>query len=77
MVTLETKIETFPLRHRFAISRGSKTETIVVTVYLHDGDYVGRGECGPNIRYDETPETVVQAIVAMAPGISGGLDRAE
>lgn len=75
MVTLETRIEIFPLRQRFAISRGSKTETVVVTVELRDGEFVGRGECGPNIRYDETPESVAGAIAAMAAGIEGGLDR--
>jgi len=75
MLTLETRIETFPLRQRFTISRGSKTETIVVTVELCDGEHRGRGECGPNIRYDETPESVADAIAAMAADIAGGLDR--
>ena len=75
MVTLETRIETFPLRQRFTISRGSKTETVVVAVELRDGKYKGRGECGPNIRYDETPDSVAAAITAMAADIAGGLDR--
>jgi L-alanine-DL-glutamate epimerase-like enolase superfamily enzyme len=72
---LETKIETYALRQRFTISRGSKTETIVVTVELRDGECVGRGECGPNIRYGETPESVAAAISAMADEIASGLDR--
>ncbi len=75
MATLEARIETFPLRERFTISRGSKTETIVVTAELRDGDYRGRGECGPNIRYDETPESVIDAIRAMAQPVADGLDR--
>lgn len=75
MLTLETRIETFPLRQRFTISRGSKTETVVVVVELRDGKYKGRGECGPNIRYDETPDSVAAAIAAMAADIAGGLDR--
>lgn len=75
MLTLEARIERFPLRQRFAISRGSKTETVVVTAELHDGDHRGRGECGPNIRYGETPEGVTDAIAAMAADIAGGLDR--
>lgn len=75
MPTLETKIETFALRQRFTISRGSKTETIVVTAELRDGEFVGRGECGPNIRYGETPESVADAITAMAGEISSGLNR--
>ena len=77
MLTLEARIETFPLRQRFTISRGSKIETVVVTVELQDGTHRGRGECGPNIRYDETPESVVDAINAMAASIAGGLDRGE
>ncbi|NNE83757.1 MAG: dipeptide epimerase [Alphaproteobacteria bacterium] len=68
-------METFALRQRFTISRGSKTETIVVTAELRDGEFVGRGECGPNIRYGETPESVAAAINAMADEITRGLDR--
>lgn len=75
MLTLETRIETFPLRQRFAISRGSKTETVVVTAELRDGEHRGRGECGPNIRYGETPEGVAEAIAALASHIAAGLDR--
>lgn len=75
MVILEARIETFPLRQRFTISRGSKTETVVVTAELGDGAHRGRGECGPNIRYDETPEGVAEAIATMAPSIADGLDR--
>ncbi len=75
MIQLDAHIETFALRERFSISRGSKTETVVVTVVLHDGACTGRGECGPNNRYDETPETVLAAIQAMAPAVAGGLDR--
>jgi len=75
VATLETRIETFPLRQRFAISRGSKTETVVVTVELRDAKYRGRGECGPNIRYGETPESVADAIAAMAAELADGLDR--
>ena len=72
---IETKIETFPLHEVFTISRGSKTETTVVTVTLKDGDHVGRGECGPNPRYNETPESVVKEIEVIVKDIHRGLDR--
>ncbi len=75
MVTLDVRIETFALRQPFTISRGSKSETVVVTAELRDGAHSGRGECGPNIRYDETPQSVADAISAMAGEIAGGLDR--
>ena len=72
---IKTKVETFPLHQIFTISRGSKTETTVVTVTLKDGDYVGRGECGPNPRYNESPKSVVEEIEVIAQDIHRGLDR--
>lgn len=75
-VTLTARAERFPLREAFTISRGSKTETDVVVAELRDGDHVGRGEGGPNVRYDETPDSVVAQIMSMADAIAGGLDRA-
>lgn len=75
MLELDAQIETFALERHFTISRGSKTETIVVVATLRDGDVVGRGECGPNGRYDETPEGVAAEIRAMAPAIRDGLTR--
>ena len=72
---IKTKIETFPLHEVFTISRGSKTETTVVTVTIKDGDHVGRGECGPNPRYNDSPESVVEEIEVIAKDIRRGLDR--
>jgi L-Ala-D/L-Glu epimerase len=73
---LSVKIERWPLANPFTISRGSKTEAVVVTVELGDGAHRGRGECVPYARYHETPEGVVAAIEAMSPALEGGLDRA-
>ena len=53
---LSAKIERWPLANPFTISRGSKTEAVVVTVELHDGAHRGRGECVPYARYGETPD---------------------
>jgi len=75
MAELGVQIETFPLRHHFTISRGRKTETVVVLATLRDGEIVGRGECCPNTRYDETPEDVAADIRAMAPALRDGLTR--
>ena len=75
MPVLSARIETFPLRRHFTISRGSKTETIVVSATISDGDVTGHGECGPNARYDETPESVLAQIEALTPDIANGLDR--
>ncbi|MEP4379161.1 MAG: N-acetyl-D-Glu racemase DgcA [Alphaproteobacteria bacterium] len=76
MSLLHAQIETFALRRHFTISRGTKTETIVVVAQVSDGAATGRGECGPNARYGETPESVVSAIQSMAPAIRDGMTRA-
>ena len=70
------QIERWPLAGAFTISRGSKTEAVVVTVELRDGTHRGRGECVPYARYGETPDGVVAAIEAMRPALRRGLDRA-
>jgi L-alanine-DL-glutamate epimerase-like enolase superfamily enzyme len=74
-VRLTARAETFALREAFTIARGSKIATDVVVAELHDGAHVGRGEGGPNARYDETPAGVVARIAAMADAVAGGLDR--
>jgi len=73
---LSVQIECWPLAAAFTISRGSKTEAVVVTAELRDGGHRGRGECVPYARYGETPEAVAAAIEAMRPALGGGLDRA-
>ena len=72
---LSVQIERWPLANAFTISRGSKTEAVVVTVELSDGTHRGRGECVPYPRYRESPEGVVAAIEAMRPALAHGLDR--
>jgi L-Ala-D/L-Glu epimerase len=72
---LSVQIERWPLANAFTISRGSKTEAVVVTVELGDGTHRGRGECVPYPRYRESPEGVVAAIEAMRPALARGFDR--
>ncbi len=75
-MNLVVRTERWPLAQAFTISRGSKTEAVVVTAELTDGVHRGRGECVPYARYGETPEGVAAAIGAMRPLLSKGLDRA-
>ena len=75
-ITLTTRAEHWPIAGSFTISRGAKTEAVVVVAELSDGSHRGRGECVPYARYGETVESVVAAIEAMRPQIAGGLDRA-
>jgi L-Ala-D/L-Glu epimerase / N-acetyl-D-glutamate racemase len=74
-MNLSVRIERWPLAGAFSISRGSKTEAVVVVAELADGVHRGRGECVPYARYGETPEGVVAALEAMRGAVQQGLDR--
>ena len=72
---LSVHIERWPLANAFTISRGSKTEAVVVVAELRDGAHRGRGECVPYARYGETPDGVAAAIEGSRPALERGLDR--
>ncbi len=72
---LSVRIERWPLAGVFTISRGSKTEAVVVVAELVAGTSRGRGESVPYARYGETPDGIVAAIEAMRPALRRGLDR--
>lgn len=83
-LALSITIERWPIAGSFTISRGAKTEAVVVVVELSAdgiqgqasvGRIRGRGECVPYARYGETPESVVAALEAMKPRIAAGLTR--
>ena len=74
-VTLALTVESWPIAGSFGISRGSKTEAVVVVAELRDGDARGRGECVPYARYGESIDSVVSQIDAMRPKLDAGLDR--
>jgi L-Ala-D/L-Glu epimerase len=73
---LSVRIERWPLAGTFAISRGSKSEAVVVVAELSDGTCRGRGECVPYARYGETPDGIVASLEALRPNVRrGDLDR--
>jgi L-alanine-DL-glutamate epimerase-like enolase superfamily enzyme len=71
--------EHWPIAGTFAISRGAKTEAVVVVVEVSDGpgkgDARGRGECVPYARYGESVASVTAAIEALRAQIAAGLNR--
>ena len=69
------RIERWPLGRAFAVSRGAKTEAIVVVAEVDDAGARGRGEAVPYARYGETPEGVVAAIEALRPALRDGMDH--
>ena len=62
MMKIDVTRDVFRLAQVFTISRGSRTEARVLTVTLADGGFVGRGECVPYARYDETLDSVAAQI---------------
>jgi L-alanine-DL-glutamate epimerase-like enolase superfamily enzyme len=73
--TLSVRIERWPIRGAFTISRGAKFEAVTVVAEIASGGHVGRGECVPYPRYAETPDGAQAALLAMQDAVRGGLDR--
>jgi L-Ala-D/L-Glu epimerase len=73
--TLEARIERWPIDGSFTISRGAKTEAVVVVAEIHQGEVTGRGECVPYPRYGETAEATLATILGMMDAIGRGLNR--
>jgi len=74
-LTLALATERWPIHGSFAISRGAKTEAVVVVAEVSDGKVRGRGECVPYARYGESIESVTKAIEEMRPELQRGIGR--
>ena len=74
-VRLTVHIERWPIAGSFVISRGVKTEAVVVVAELRDGSFTGRGECVPLARYEQTVEGEAARLKELAQAVAGGLDR--
>ena len=75
-LALRVAIERFPIAGAFTISRGSRTEAVVVTATVSDGHHTGRGECVPYPRYGETVEAVAADMEHQASLLSRGGEHA-
>jgi L-alanine-DL-glutamate epimerase-like enolase superfamily enzyme len=74
-LTLTFAVERWPIAGSFAISRGAKTQAVVVVAELGDGQIRGRGECVPYARYGESVDSVTAAIESMRQPLAAGLTR--
>jgi L-Ala-D/L-Glu epimerase / N-acetyl-D-glutamate racemase len=74
-LSLSVVVERWPVKGRFAISRGAKSQVDTVTALIADGPHTGRGECVPYARYGETVAGVVQAIERMRERLTPELHR--
>jgi L-alanine-DL-glutamate epimerase-like enolase superfamily enzyme len=72
---LAVRTERWPIAGTFTISRGSRTEAVVVVCEIRQGSAVGRAECVPYPRYGESVDGVAADIEAMIELIDQGLDR--
>ena len=75
-IALEVRRERFRIAGTFRIARGARTVSEVLTVTLSRDGAVGRGECLPYARYDETLDSVEAAVRTLAGALGDGLDRA-
>src|SRR5262249_50547320 len=74
-LTLSVRVERWPIAGTFSISRGAKTEAVVVVAELSDRTHRGRGECVPYARYGETVDGVARATEGRLVEIGRGLER--
>ncbi|MDP3548346.1 MAG: dipeptide epimerase [Phreatobacter sp.] len=72
---LTVRTERWPIAGTFTISRGSRTEAVVVVCEIREGAAIGRAECVPYPRYGESVDGVAADIEAMAEALDTGLDR--
>lgn len=71
-----TEVLTLPLARPFAIARGTRTAVAVIRVTLEQDGFIGRGECTPTPRYNESVESVHAQLNAIKDDIEAGLSRA-
>lgn len=72
---LTVRTERWPIAGTFTISRGSRTEAVVVVCEIREGAAIGRAECVPYPRYGESVDGVAADIEAMVEALDTGLDR--
>lgn len=70
MAEIKAKIRKWPIAGSFRIAHGTITEIEVVEVKISKEGFVGRGECRPYARYNETPRSVVKKINSVTPQLS-------
>ncbi len=77
MRQLKAIAERFPIRGQFAIARGARTESHVVTATIVADGLQGRGECVPYARYGESIESVLAQIEGVRDAVQAGAGRLE
>lgn len=73
MRTLKIIKKTWPVAGEFRISRSALTEIAVIQVEITDGNHMGRSECRPYARYNETQNSVEAVIETIRSEIEQGI----
>lgn len=60
MLNWTIEVRNFTLRYNWKLSRNESTEKTNFIVKVSDGAYTGMGEIAPNIRYNESPDSVMR-----------------
>ena len=63
---LNVERNSFKLKQKFTISRGSRDSAEVLTVSIRDGEFIGLGECVPYKRYGESIKSVSNEILSIS-----------
>lgn len=61
-LSIDAHEEIWPFRQPFRISRGTRTEAQIVALTVSDGKHIGRGECVPAGRYNQSVPSVLAQI---------------
>ena len=69
---LNLEKKNWPLNQSFNISRSKKTEALTVEVSLTNNGHLGKGECVPYSRYDESVESVCKQLENIGSDIENG-----
>ena len=77
MRTVKVYQEAWPLHTPFVISRGTRSEAVVVVVELEEDGIKAVGECTPYPRYGESVESVLAQITTVIPQLENGMTRAQ
>jgi len=75
MAELTVTTQSWPLRGRFTISRGARSDVNVIVAQLRDRGHEGRGECVPYARYGESIASVRAQIEGLGEAIASGMSR--
>ncbi|HKM98399.1 MAG TPA: L-Ala-D/L-Glu epimerase [Buttiauxella sp.] len=77
MRTVKVYQEAWPLHTPFVISRGTRSEAVVVIVELEEDGIKAVGECTPYPRYGESAVSVQAQITTIIPALEKTLTRAQ